>query len=109
MRGRPFQKGEDERRNLNGRGPGPTLPLSIRRQAREERENTIRRLVALRDQGKDLRIALEASKVLAEYADGKPGPAEPEPEEVETGLEEEIDVNPPPLDDVALSGVGSPE
>jgi len=107
MRGRPFQKGTDERRNLNGRGPGPTLPASIRRQAREERENTIRRLVALRDQGKDLRIALEASKVLAEYADGKPGPAEPEAEEA--GPEKENDFLPPFLDDVALPGAKAPE
>ena len=57
MRGRPFQKGEDERRNLNGRGRGPTLPPTLCRQAREDRPATFKRLTELRDQGDDLRIA----------------------------------------------------
>ncbi len=78
MRGRPFQKGEDERRNLNGRAPGPTLPPTLRRQAREDRAATFKRLAQLRDQGDDLRIALAAATVLAEYGDGKTGPAEEE-------------------------------
>jgi hypothetical protein len=141
MRGRPFQRGEDERRNLNGRAPGPTLPPTLRRQAREDRAATFKRLAELRDQGKDLRIALEASKVLAQYADGKPREAElyPEEEKEEIRLEEEIealidlvlppdaspeeraaarerlrlqddmDLNPPALDDLALPGANSPE
>jgi hypothetical protein len=87
MRGRPFQKGEDERRNLNGRGP--SLPSSMRRLAREDRENTFQRLAALRDQRKDLRIALEAAKVLAAYSDGAPGEGNVPEEEPEDSMEPE--------------------
>jgi hypothetical protein len=129
MRGRPFQKGEDDRRNLSGRGP--SLPSTLRRLAREDREATFKRLAQLRDQGDDLRIALAAATVLAEYGDGKTGPAEEEDtlseedqreaafdalvpldwswEEREAlrerlGLLPEIDIRPPVLDDDVLSG-----
>jgi hypothetical protein len=51
-------------------------PLAPAAHPREQRENTIRRLVALRDQGSNLRVALEASKALAEHMDESPEPAE---------------------------------
>jgi hypothetical protein len=68
--GIPFQKGHDPRRNLAGGGPGPAK--TIRTLAKQQRDETVRRLQELRDQTEDLRIALEASKVLAAYADGTP-------------------------------------
>jgi hypothetical protein len=53
----------------------------------------VRRLVSLRDQDWDRRVALEAAKVLAAYSDGAPGAGnipEVDPEEVDPEEEARI-------------------
>lgn len=83
MGGVPFRSGVDPRRNLKGRPrgrplppPPPATPLerTLRQLARIDRPATFGRLQKLRDQDEDRRLALEASKVLAAYSDGEPGP-----------------------------------
>lgn len=78
-RGRPFQKGDDERRNTSGRGPA--VRTSIATLAKDHRPETFRRLAELADQDADLKVALAATQTLAAYSDGKPVDAAPDPEE----------------------------
>lgn len=67
--GRPFAKGDDERRYRGGRSPGQTA----RTLARACRGKTVAALEALRDAAVDEKVRLEAAKVLLAYSDGEPG------------------------------------
>lgn len=66
--------------------------------ARGERKDTIKALAKLRDQTEAPHIALQAAKLLMQYADGDPTPANvppPPPEADEVGGD--LGLEPPPL------------
>lgn len=67
--GRPFSKGDDDRRYRGGRAPGQTA----RTLARACRGKTVAALESLRDTATDEKVRLEAAKVLLAYSDGEPG------------------------------------
>lgn len=82
--GVPFQPGPDSRRGLGNRAKGPR-EKTARGLARAQRDETVKRLAALRDQADDLSLALRACELLLRYSDGEPGQQNvpSEPEEVE--------------------------
>jgi hypothetical protein len=66
--------------------------------ARAERKETIRALARLRDQTEAPHIALQAARLLLQYADGDPGPANvPPPPEPGSSAGDMDDVSPPDL------------
>lgn len=103
MRGRPFQRGHDPRRNTApppARSRTAVIAANIRRLAQSDRADTYERLKALRDQDEDRRVALEACKVLAAYSDGVPKegvtPEEAEPAQPPEQMAEVLKLIQPP-------------
>jgi hypothetical protein len=92
--GGQFRPGEDPRRGTTP--PPPKRKRSLMELARAERTGTVKALVRLRDQKEDPRIALQAAKLLMQYADGDPG-AHNVPPPAPEGEPEDLDTSPPEL------------